>query len=232
MDDAARRAPKGRRRRAGGPGSSCIGPEGAKSARRVRKRVPARGETMSPLPGTMCERRDGRKVRNPRRAGSPERDQPTRSLRKALRPGEVGTSPPPRVGGLASRLQATARTVGARALEGRSPGRLLGPALHRVGVERSIARTTPCRRRRPSRLRKEPAAGRTKRQEGRGPERGTAATGNEALKGEAHGRSGASRAGRNGGGWREGGDQTPHALRGDGGIRRHGHRVRRSEIVP
>jgi hypothetical protein len=41
------------------------------------------------------------------------------------------------------------------------------------------------------------------------------------LKGEAHGRSGASRAGRTGGGRREGGSQTPDAARGGGGIRRH-----------
>jgi hypothetical protein len=40
------------------------------------------------------------------------------------------------------------------------------------------------------------------------------------LKGQAHGRSGASRAGRTGGGRREGGSQTPHAARGGEGIRR------------
>jgi hypothetical protein len=41
------------------------------------------------------------------------------------------------------------------------------------------------------------------------------------LEGQAHGRSGASRAGRPGGAGREGGSQTPHAARGDGGNRRH-----------
>jgi hypothetical protein len=40
------------------------------------------------------------------------------------------------------------------------------------------------------------------------------------LKGQAHGRSGASRAGRIGGVRREGGSQTPHAARGGEGIRR------------
>jgi len=39
------------------------------------------------------------------------------------------------------------------------------------------------------------------------------------LEGQAHGRSGASRAGRIGGGRRAGGSQTPHAARGNGGIR-------------
>jgi hypothetical protein len=41
------------------------------------------------------------------------------------------------------------------------------------------------------------------------------------LKGEAHGRSGASRAGRAGGGSREGGSQTSHVARGGGGIHCH-----------
>jgi hypothetical protein len=40
------------------------------------------------------------------------------------------------------------------------------------------------------------------------------------LEGEAHGRSGASRAGRLDGGGRDGGTQTPDAARGDGGSRR------------
>ena len=39
------------------------------------------------------------------------------------------------------------------------------------------------------------------------------------MEGQAHGRSGASRAGRTGGGRREGGIQTPHVTRGSGGIR-------------
>jgi hypothetical protein len=58
------------------------------------------------------------------------------------------------------------------------------------------------------------------RQEGKDPERGTSRVEGKALKGEAHGRSGASRAGRAGGGGREGGSQTSHAARGGGGIRR------------
>src|SRR5262245_57242811 len=56
-------------------------------------------------------------------AGSPETDQPTPPLRKALRPARVGTLPRARVGGLASRLQATARTAGEKAPKGTSPGR-------------------------------------------------------------------------------------------------------------
>lgn len=51
--------------------------------------------------------------------------------------------------------------------------------------------------------------------------RGAPLAGEEnALKGEAHGRSGATRAGRIGGGRREGGSQTSDVARGGGGIRR------------
>ena len=121
---------------------------------------------------------------------------------------------------MASRLQATARTVGERSLEGRSPRRLFGPALHRVGAGRSSSRATPWRRpRAPLGSRKGVGGGTWRRQEGRGPERGTAELGIKALKGEAHGRSGASRAGRDGGGRRDEGSQTPDAPRGRGGIR-------------
>jgi hypothetical protein len=57
------------------------------------------------------------------------------------------------------------------------------------------------------------------RQDGKGPERG-AAVASDALKGEAQGRSGASCAGRVGGGRREGGSQTPDVARGGAGTRR------------
>lgn len=60
------------------------------------------------------------------------------------------------------------------------------------------------------------------RQEGRDPERGTHRDAGNALEGEAHGRSGALRAGRIGGGrGREGGSQTSHVARGGGGTRCH-----------
>jgi hypothetical protein len=95
-----------------------------------------------------------------------------------------------------------------------------------VGVERQhglVAGTRPCRRLlldRPS----PSGAGwpvDRQRQEGRDPERGTSRVEGNALKGEAQGRSGASRAGRIGGGRREGGIQTSDVARGGGGTRRH-----------
>jgi hypothetical protein len=114
-----------------------------------------------------------------------------------------------------------ARTDGEKALEGQSPGRSRRPVSFGIPV---TART-----RRGNKALKATAsvsspsgggsAGNVKR--ARAPRGALLAHEENTLKGQAHGRSGASRAGRIGGGRREGGSQTPHVARGGGGIRRH-----------
>jgi hypothetical protein len=168
---------------------------------------------MCPLPGRLTERRDGRKVRNPRRAGDPETDHPSRSIRKASGPRRDGTLPRRRVWRLASRLQATARANGRELWRGGNPGRAWS------GPERDPFRARAVI----EALKAE--AGRPYRKEGRpaenvrraGGSRGLPPRTGETLKGEAQGRSGASRAGRSGGGGREGGSQTPDVTRGRAG---------------
>lgn len=71
-------------------------------------------------------------------------------------------------------------------------------------------------------------AGNAKR--ARAPKGAPIAVEGKALKGEAQGRSGTYRAGRPGGGRREGGSQTPDMARVGGGIRRR-QRVRPAESV-
>jgi hypothetical protein len=83
-----------------------------------------------------------------------------------------------------------------------------------------VAGTRPCRRPDPLvSLRGARAAGDVRRE--RAPRGAPLAHEGNTLKGQAQGRSGASRAGRAGGVGREGGSQTPHVARGDGGSCRH-----------
>jgi hypothetical protein len=170
---------------------------------------------MSPLPGRRTERHDGRKVRNPMRAGSPETDQPTLPFRETSRPRWGETSSRPRVGRSAPRRKAAARTVGERALEGRTPGRP-GAAVLTDPVP------NPCREQGPGAGRAAPPQGgmAANARRAEAPRGAPPDTGIDALKGEAHGRSGASRAGRGGGEGRDGGSQTPDVARAGGGIRR------------
>ena len=79
---------------------------------------------MSPLPvPALTRRRDGRKVENPRRAGSPERDQPTSLLPRDPRTRTDVDVTPCRVEGEAPRIKARARTERENALEGETSGR-------------------------------------------------------------------------------------------------------------
>jgi hypothetical protein len=174
---------------------------------------------MGPLPApALTRRRDGRKAENPRRAGSPERDhadlldprhprtRADRGRRAASRAG----------GGPATKAKARARRE--NALEGRIPRR------HRRArpqgrsqneLDAGYEALKPLASRRSSRSARTPR----ERQEGRGSERSTRRREEKALKGEAHGRSGAlRRAGRDGGGGREGGPKprTRHAGPGSG----------------
>jgi len=165
-----------------GPGiRSCAATEGARRLGAARV-APGRGEAMSPLPGRRTERHDGRKVRNPMRAGSPETDQPILPFRDTSRPRRGETSSRPRVVRSAPRGKAAARTVGERALEGRTPGRpgaavLTDPA------------PNPCREQGPVAECAAPpqGGGGRQRQEGRGPERGTAGHGGQSLEGGSPG---------------------------------------------
>jgi hypothetical protein len=106
---------------------------------------------MSP-PSVRSQRcRDSRKVKNPRRAGSPERGQPHRSIRKTSRRRRVGTSSRPTRGGGAGANKAPDRTIGASALEG--------------GNARRHRRSAPARARRTERARRRdrgPEAGRVR----------------------------------------------------------------------
>jgi hypothetical protein len=162
-------------------------------------------------------------VRNPRRAGSPETDQANPAAPRSPevqvgrdvippkdeRAGIVTTSDgPDGLGGTLWRGKAQEGIDGSTSL---------------VGVERQhglVAGTRPCRRLlldRPS-----PSgggsAGNVRR--ARTPRGAPLAHEGKTSKGQAHGRSGASRAGRIGGVRRDGGSQTPHAARGGEGIRR------------
>lgn len=96
---------------------------------------------MSPPSAGSLRCRDGRKVKNPRRAGSPERGQPHRSIRKTSRRRRVGTSSRPTRGGGAGANKAPDRTIGASALEGGNAWR------HRRSAPARARRTERARRR-------------------------------------------------------------------------------------
>jgi hypothetical protein len=171
-------------------------------------------------------RRDGQEVPNPMRAGSPETDQADPSAPRSPgvqagrdvaphedeRAGIVTTSDGPDgwgecSGGVKPRKASTAGLLRESGGSTDSP-RERGPAGGR--------RPLPSGRRTPGNVRRAGA-----------PRGVPIACEGKALKGEAHGRSGASCAGRVGGGSREGGSQTSDVARGGGGIRRQNQRVRR-----
>lgn len=143
---------------------------------------------MRPLPEEWTERCDGRKVPNPRRAGSPEAGQPIRPIREALRSGCEGTPNHPRTRGPAPRQ--SGRPSGRGESSGGENPRKASTAgfLTEPGAERTRREVEALKTRVSGRGRE--------RQEGRDSERGTHRVEGKALKGEAQERSGASRAGR------------------------------------
>jgi hypothetical protein len=182
-------------------------------AARFDARRPAGGETMSPAPrtGERSATTVGR-CRTSREQAARRRARPIHSIRDALGPRRVGTSTRPRVRGLASRLQATARTDGEKASERRSPGRQRRPFPPRGDG----GRTHPLRDGRPE---GDPsggapsgaATGRDNVRRAGAPRGVPARSGEKALEGEAQGRSGTSVSAGPAAKGREGGTQTPDA---------------------
>jgi len=198
---------------------------GSTEDRNARERGPVRGETMSPLPGSVngaSRRSEGAKPqesRQPREGpADPSASQgPVTPAGRDVVPLE-GWEGRPR--DYKRRPGRTGRTLWRGEAQGGSAG----------GPERVRTPSAP-REQSPEGGRRVPKGIRARTSGGQGPLEGCRRARGHASKGEAHGRSGASRAGRVGGGRRDGGDQTPDVARGDGGIRPHDERIRRLEIV-
>jgi hypothetical protein len=156
----------------------------------------SQGETMSPLPAGSLRCRDGRKVRKPTRAGSPERGQPIHPRFETLRRRRDGTSnrptrargsPATQSGGESRTERVLWRVKAQEGIDAPGPSGL-GRAERARARDRSPVggrvRTLPMGVRRID-ARNARRAG----DPGRGPDR----AGEKALEGEAYGRSDAAR---------------------------------------
>jgi hypothetical protein len=121
--------------------------------------------------------------------------------------------PARRTRGLAARLQATARTGGGNALEGRIPGRLFEPALHRAQFGMAAARTSPCRRAHGASSPRGTVATHAPTSRGDRPREGRLRARRSPRRAKPMDAPAPRRAGRFGRVGRAGGDQTPHAAR-------------------